>query len=486
MKYVKLFETHEEYVTFTKSDDYIKPNVSYCDDNDEIHYNIIRPIDLHLTFEVVSSGTITIKASNANVSKTISYSTDDGNTWTDLTTTTTAQSLGGTLNVGDKVLIKGNNATYATSSDCNQFAGTAKFNAYGNMMSLIYGDNFANNNVFTADYVFSKLFSGTTGIVNAENLILPAKVLTVGCYYIMFKDCTSLITAPELPATTLADNCYRSMFGTCSNLTKIPNLPATATTESCYQYMFRNCSKLTTVPELPATTMASKCYYGMFANCTGLTTPQTVLGVSSTTVGSSACTWMFSGCTNMTSAPELPARTMSSASYLQMFANCTSLSISPELPATTLADNCYNHMYRGCINLTTPPTELPATTLAEACYYYMFNGCKSLASAPELPATTLADNCYQSMFNGCTGLTTAPDLPAITLSASAYTSMFQSCSSLNYIKMLATDISATNCLQNWVSGVAASGTFVKNSAAQWDVSGVNGIPTGWTVQTASA
>lgn len=38
---------------------------------------------------------------------------------------------------------------------------------------------------------------------------------------------------------------------------------------------------------------------------------------------------------------------------------------------------------------------------------------------------------------------------------------------------------------SWVSGVSSSGTFVKNSEAPWNVTGVNGIPNGWTVQTAS-
>lgn len=33
---------------------------------------------------------------------------------------------------------------------------------------------------------------------------------------------------------------------------------------------------------------------------------------------------------------------------------------------------------------------------------------------------------------------------------------------------------------------AASGTFVKNAAAEWDVTGNSGIPTGWTVQKATA
>jgi hypothetical protein len=48
--------------------------------------------------------------------------------------------------------------------------------------------------------------------------------------------------------------------------------------------------------------------------------------------------------------------------------------------------------------------------------------------------------------------------------------------------MLATDISAGFCLYDWVKGVASSGTFVKNKNATWNVTGVNGVPSGWTIQ----
>ena len=44
--------------------------------------------------------------------------------------------------------------------------------------------------------------------------------------------------------------------------------------------------------------------------------------------------------------------------------------------------------------------------------------------------------------------------------------------------MLATNISATNCLKNWVSWVASTGTFVKNAKATWNVVGTSGVPTG--------
>ena len=142
-------------------------------------------------------------------------------------------------------------------------------------------------------------------------------------------------------------------------------------------------------------------------------------------------------------------------------------------------------MFTGCTGLTTAPV-LPATTLASQCYQSMFNGCTSLVNAPELPATTLATYCYSYMFQGCTSLTTVPELPATTLISSCYNFMFSGCTSLNYIKAMFTTTPSTTYTKNWVQNVAATGTFVKNSNASWTTTGVNGVPTGWTVQTASA
>ena len=103
-----------------------------------------------------------------------------------------------------------------------------------------------------------------------------------------------------------------------------------------------------------------------------------------------------------------------------------------------------------------------------------------------LPATTLAYACYSDMFYGCTNLTTAPELPATTLVNSCYFQMFYNCRSLNYIKAMFTTTPSATYTGDWVSGVSSTGTFVKNSAATWNVTGVNGIPSGWTVQTASS
>ena len=259
---------------------------------------------------------------------------------------------------------------------------------------------------------------------NYEDLNAPLKDF---CGYRMFQDCSSLTTAPDLPLTTLANNCYASMFSHCTSLTTTPELPATILVSYCYASMFSHCTSLTTTPDLPSTTLADSCYRAMFQGCTSLTT-------------------------------------------------------APKLPATTLAYSCYISMFQDCTSLTTAP-ELPAITLADSCYAGMFSTCRSLTNAPELPATTLTGWCYANMFQGCTSLTTAPELPATTLADLCYGAMFQDCTSLNYIKCLATNISANSCTQYWVNGVASTGVFVKHpdiSESTWG-SGVNGIPTGWTV-----
>lgn len=146
-------------------------------------------------------------------------------------------------------------------------------------------------------------------------------------------------------------------------------------------------------------------------------------------------------------------------------------------------------LFYGQINLVSANgLVLPATKLATYCYASMFAKCLNLTQSPEcLPATYTYSYCYTSMFYGCTSLVNAPALPATTLASNCYSNMFQNCANLAYIKAMFTTTPSSSYLSNWVSGVAASGTFVKNSAATWeDTFGASAIPTGWTVDTADA
>lgn len=222
-----------------------------------------------LTFEIISGGTITWKAANSNVLKTISYSKDNGLNWTDITSTTAGTSF--SVAAGDKVLFKGENTTYATNGNrYNGFSGsTAVYNVYGNIMSLVGGDNFSGLTTLENNYIFHSLFRATK-VNDALSLVLPATALTQSCYEGMFSGCTSLTAAPELPATTLAVSCYASMFRGCTNLTHAPSiLPATTLAPYCYNIMFMDTS-IAIAPELPATTLAADCYGNMLRNCINL------------------------------------------------------------------------------------------------------------------------------------------------------------------------------------------------------------------------
>jgi len=176
----------------------------------------------------------------------------------------------------------------------------------------------------------------------------------------------------------------------------------------------------------------------------------------------------------------------SSDKNFDLYGNIMSLTYGDNFVGQTVlkANETFKWLFDNCTKLVnTENLILPATTITEQCYNYLFSGCTSLITAPkQLPATTLTRLCYGSMFSGCTLLETAPELPAQILAQSCYGNMFYNCSNLNYIKCMATDISAGGCLRDWVSGVSATGTFVKNSSMSSWPSGASGIPTGWTVQ----
>ena len=231
------------------------------------------------------------------------------------------------------------------------------------------------------------------------------------------------------------------------------------------------------------TDMTNYCCYGLFRNNEYITDASKLI-LPWDTLAKGCFYIMFDGCTNLTTVPELPATTLAESCYSHMFQGCTSLTTAPTLPATTLYKKCYEYMFTNCTSLTTAPV-LPATTLADECYASMFKGCTSLTTAPVLPATTLAKYCYAAMFNSCKILVNAPVLPATTLAERCYEYMFGTCRNLKYIKMLATNTSASYCLNKWVENVPSTGTFIKHPNAKIP-RGTSGIPSGWTVETATS
>ena len=247
-KYIKVFQTHTEYQSFMSTQDFLLPNVSHCIDNDDVHYNPIHDFSNdYLTFTALEDNeTFTFKIDSSiggTYVSDVSYSLDNGTTWTTTNVTSGDTDLYITtpsVNAGSKVLWKGNAEVYGKSGDNCVFSSNDKnFNVEGNIMSMLYGDDFMGKNDLTdKNTCFAWFFSRCELLVNAKNLILPATTLAIGCYSGMFSNCTSLTSAPNLPATTLAIGCYSGMFSNCTSLTSAPNLPATTLANNCYGGMF--------------------------------------------------------------------------------------------------------------------------------------------------------------------------------------------------------------------------------------------------------
>ena len=199
----------------------------------------------------------------------VSYSVDNGTTWVDTAVESNNQTITTpTIAQGDKVLWKGEGSKFSS------FSSTGNFNVMGNIMSLLYGDNFENQTSFpNANHQpFQQLFYNVTTLVSAENLVLPATTLCRICYQHMFRGCTSLTTPPStLPAQTLVDSCYGGMFMGCSSLTTAPTIEATTVAQSCCVQMFQDCTSLTTGPTLKAAELnGGGCYQRFFSGCTNL------------------------------------------------------------------------------------------------------------------------------------------------------------------------------------------------------------------------
>ena len=161
---------------------------------------------------------------------------------------------------------------------------------------------------------------------------------------------------------------------------------------------------------------------------------------------------LFSEASALTSSPELTAKTIGSYGCAGMFEKCTGLlSPIPEITALTIAENCFDSMYAQCSAMLTA-SALKSPVMAQYCCQLMYYQCISLASVYVLNAT-LATYCFRRMFYGC--------------------------SSLALINTDMTSWTSTGTYE-WVSGVADDGTFIKPTALTGE-SGVNRIPSGWTV-----
>lgn len=429
------------------------------------------------------------------------------------------------LKAGDRVYFRGSIKNWYQSG-VDRISVQGYYNVGGNIASLFCNDfssddidlNWGENE---ADWSFREFFRGEDKLVDASALVLPMKTLPKDGYYSMFEDCHALTAAPVLPADTMAESCYRSMFQNCIRLTASPVLRADVLAKYCYYGMFSGCSSLDTLTMIATDISANNCLTnwvsgvastGDFYGHVKASIPVGVNGVPSGWVDRNEFyveavedgtvsfdgsglqysknweDWTSDGISSISVEAGDIVRfrgvrnggTISSTGNFNVAGNILSLAAEDYTSVTT---GTFEGIFKNSAKLVSAGGLVLPTTLQPNCFKEMFSGCTSLTAAPALSAPTLAANCYQSMFAGCTSLTAAPQLPAETLVENCYVEMFRGCSLLEKVDCSAKTPLDAGYTNDWLTSVAATGSFIKNKGASWQIDSPSGIPVGWTVST---
>lgn len=197
----------------------------------------------YLFFDIYSDGILYWKSSSNAITKTIQYSKDGGTTWSSVTSSSAGSGTVITeVQVGDTVMFKGNNSYYSENDMGNRFVTDVHYAIKGNIMSMIYGDNFIGQTTFPEIQETQRVGLGLWGVYDtsinpnledAYDLVLPATALTKSCYMDMFMNCVNLVYAPELNANTLVEKCYNSMFWGCSKINYVKCLATDISADWC-------------------------------------------------------------------------------------------------------------------------------------------------------------------------------------------------------------------------------------------------------------
>ena len=210
-KYIKLFDTHTEYQTYINGQDKILPNVSYCEDNNDVHYNPYVPMNI-IIYEASTKLTETT-VFNYNGLHTNAFNTT-------ITSHTFNDGIGeikfaeNITSIGENAFLNCMNLTNITIPNSVTSIGDSAFNGCNKLISINIPEGITSISNF--------VFSGCTKLIE---VIIPTNVTSIGSS--AFYSCASLtsITIPN-NVTTIGDSAFRN----CSGLTNITSLATTAPT----------------------------------------------------------------------------------------------------------------------------------------------------------------------------------------------------------------------------------------------------------------
>ena len=220
-------------------------------------------------------------------------------------------------NVGDYVYFKAaqtNNSFANSDYSYNNFFGTGKVGAYGNV-EYLRDENASLTSL--SQWAYKSLFADCSALTHAPELTISASI-PYCAYNYMFGSCTSLSTGPSvIPSKVISQYGCVGMFEDCSALTAAPEISATSIGEGAFSRMFNRCTSLVKAPShLYATTIAGRAGYdAMFRDCQSLTASPIIDLTNVSTAG--CCTYMFYGCTNLqkVEVPNLTQWTSGTTNY---------------------------------------------------------------------------------------------------------------------------------------------------------------------------
>ena len=249
-KYIKFFETHAEYNTYINGQDKTLPNVSYCEDNNDVHYNPW----------VAPSRVLTAVYNIPTTANPISLYLDEFPN--EIESVLVTRPNGTTFELSESDLVEYDSISgYGDPYMAYQFDMTGEhtfeYTFKPNVTTFTY------NLFFDIPYVIS---------VDIPNCITT--IFGIDAVYSAFGSCTGLtsITIPN-SVTTIGEDA----FANCSGLTSI-NIPNSVTTIG--EGAFRHCSSLTSVTIPNSVTSIGN---NVFRDCSGLTSiiiPNSVTTIS--------------------------------------------------------------------------------------------------------------------------------------------------------------------------------------------------------------
>ena len=343
-KFIKKFNTHAQYAAYINGQDAILPNVSYCVDNNDVHYNPIetRLIVKYLVdddseptllygyykeegyeeewvigndlFDKIEIDNVEVSISDLDTAEgkyqlsagehTVKYTLKDPTliaygTFYVCTCLTSIEIPNSVVTIGNNAFrdsgltsITIPNSVTSIGNGAFQFCNSLTSVTIGNSVTTIGGFAFYNCTGLTSITIPNSVttigksaFSSCTGLTS---ITIGSGVTTIG--ESAFSSCTGLtsITIPNSVSTISS-----SAFSYCRGLTSI-TIPNSVT--SIGSSAFSNCSGLTSVA-IPNSVTTIGCY--AFSYCSGLTS--VTIGNSVTSIGSSA----FRSCTGITSITSL-------------------------------------------------------------------------------------------------------------------------------------------------------------------------------------